>query len=92
MSGNLSMLSLVSWCSFLVESLTHLVCAMIAKAIKTEEVYIRRNHSHLLINIEIDNLADYLIMTPLLRIPYLIHLLYGLVHDRAITFAGKVHF
>jgi hypothetical protein len=65
---------------------------MIAKAIKTKEIYIRRNHSHLLINIEIDNLPENLILTPLLRIPYLIHLLYGLVHDRAIAFAGKVHF
>jgi hypothetical protein len=76
----------------LIESLTHLVCAMIAKAIKTEEVYIRRNYSHFLINIEIDNLADDFILTPLLRIPYLIHLFNGLVHDRAIAFAGKVHF
>jgi hypothetical protein len=86
------MLSLVSRCSFLIESLTHLVCAMIIKAIKTEEVYIRSNHSRLLINIEIDNLADNLILPSLLRVPYLIHLLNGLVHDRAITFAGKVHF
>lgn len=86
------MLSLVSRCSFLIESLTHLVCAMIAKAIKTEEVYIRRNHSHLLINIEIDNLVDDLILTPLLRVPYLIYLFNCLVHNRAIAFAGKVHF
>jgi hypothetical protein len=86
------MFSLVSRCAFFVESLTHLVCALITRVIKTEEVYIRRNHSHLLINIEIDNLAENLILPSLLRVPYLIHLLNGLVHDRAITFAGKVHF
>jgi hypothetical protein len=86
------MLSLVSRCSFFVKSLTHLVFALIGKAIKTEEVYIRRNHSHLLIYIEIDNLADYFILPSLLRVPYLIHLLNGLVHNRTITFAWKVHF
>jgi len=84
------MLSLVSRCTFLVKSLTHLVCAMSDWTSKTEEVCIR-SHPNLLINIEVDNLAGVILPT-LLRIPYLIDVSYGLVHDRVIAFAGKEHF